>query len=230
MVIQASSRVKLLPQVVEPDSSLGASAFGNIPASIRWNDQFRFLVNTPLVPSSDQRRVEILSADDLARTVRRLASQVLEGVVDSRQLLLLGIPTRGVALARVLAQQLQELCGHPIQQGSLDPTFHRDDLERVGTRLVEATHLPSDIEGRQLVLVDDVIFTGRTVRAALEALHTWGRPDLVRLLVMVDRGHRELPIQPDFCGRLVPTSRQESIQLCLRQTDGEDGVFLIRAG
>ncbi len=230
MVIQASSRVKLLPQVVEPDASLGASAFGNIPASIRWNDQFRFLVNTPLVPSSDQRRVEILSADDLARTVRRLASQVLEGVVDSRQLLLLGIPTRGVALARVLAQQLQELCGHPIQQGSLDPTFHRDDLERVGTRLVEATHLPSDIEGRQLVLVDDVIFTGRTVRAALEALHTWGRPDLVRLLVMVDRGHRELPIQPDFCGRLVPTSRQESIQLCLRQTDGEDGVFLIRAG
>ncbi|MCP9819130.1 bifunctional pyr operon transcriptional regulator/uracil phosphoribosyltransferase PyrR [Synechococcus sp. Cruz-9H2] len=187
-------------------------------------------MNTPLVPSSDQRRVEILSADDLARTVRRLASQVLEGVVDSRQLLLLGIPTRGVALARVLAQQLQELCGHPIDQGSLDPTFHRDDLERVGTRLVEATHLPSDIESRQLVLVDDVIFTGRTVRAALEALHTWGRPDLVRLLVMVDRGHRELPIQPDFCGRLVPTSRQESIQLCLRQTDGEDGVFLIRAG
>lgn len=230
MVIQASSRLKLLPQVVEPDSGPGASAFGNIPAFIRWNDQLRFLVNTPLVPSSDQRRVEILSADDLARTVRRLASQVLEGVVDSRQLLLLGIPTRGVALARVLAQQLQELCGHPIDQGSLDPTFHRDDLERVGTRLVEATHLPSDIESRQLVLVDDVIFTGRTVRAALEALHTWGRPDLVRLLVMVDRGHRELPIQPDFCGRLVPTSRQESIQLCLRQTDGEDGVFLIRAG
>lgn len=230
MVIQASSKVKLLLKVLEPDSGMGASAFGNIPASIRWNVQLRFLVNTPLVPSSDQRRVEILSADDLARTVRRLASQVLEGVVDSRQLLLLGIPTRGVALARVLAQQLQELCGHPIHQGSLDPTFHRDDLERVGTRLVEATHLPSDIEGRQLVLVDDVIFTGRTVRAALEALHTWGRPDLVRLLVMVDRGHRELPIQPDFCGRLVPTSRQESIQLCLRQTDGEDGVFLIRAG
>lgn len=209
---------------------MGSSAFGNILASIRWTDQLQFLVNTSTAPSPDQRRLEILSADDLARTVRRLASQVLEGVIDSRQLLLLGIPTRGVALARVLAEQLQELCGHPIDQGSLDPTFHRDDLERVGTRLVEATQLPSDIEGRQLVLVDDVIFTGRTVRAALEALHTWGRPDLVRLLVMVDRGHRELPIQPDFCGRLVPTNRQESIQLCLRQTDGEDGVFLIRAG
>ncbi len=229
MVVQASSLINLLLKVVEPGRSLGPSAFGDIPSSIRWNHQLPFLVNTSTAPSPDQRRVEILSADDLARTVRRLASQVLEGVVDSRQLLLLGIPTRGVALARVLAQQLEELCGHPIDQGSLDPTFHRDDLERVGTRLVEATHLPSDIEGRQLVLVDDVIFTGRTVRAALDALHTWGRPDLVRLLVMVDRGHRELPIQPDFCGRLVPTSRHESIQLCLRQTDGEDGVFLIRA-
>lgn len=186
-------------------------------------------MNIPTGPTSDPRRVEILSSDDLSRTVRRLASQVLEGVVDSRQLLLLGIPTRGTALARVLAQQLEELCGHPIDQGSLDPTFHRDDLERVGTRLAEATQLPSEIEGRHLVLVDDVIFTGRTVRAALEALHTWGRPDLVRLLVMVDRGHRELPVQPDFCGRQVPTSRQESIQLCLRQTDGEDGVFLIRS-
>jgi pyrimidine operon attenuation protein/uracil phosphoribosyltransferase len=186
-------------------------------------------VSTPITPLSERRRVEILSSEDLARTVRRLASQVLESAPDSHQLLLLGIPTRGVALARVLAEQLQVLCGHPIDQGSLDPTFHRDDLERVGTRLVEATHLPADIEGRRVVLVDDVIFTGRTVRAALEALQTWGRPETVRLLVMADRGHRELPIQPDFCGRLVPTSRQESIQLCLNETDGEDGVFLLRA-
>ncbi len=186
-------------------------------------------MDSPIVPFSDSRRVEILSAADLTRTVRRLASQVLESVVDTRQLLLLGIPTRGVALARVLAQELQASCGHPIDQGSLDPTFHRDDLERVGTRLVEATHLPAAIEGRQLVLVDDVIFTGRTVRAALEALHTWGRPAMVRLLVMVDRGHRELPIQPDFCGRVVPTSRTESIQLCLQEIDGEEGVYLLRS-
>jgi pyrimidine operon attenuation protein/uracil phosphoribosyltransferase len=172
--------------------------------------------------------VEILSAADLARTLNRLASQVLESVGDSRQLLLLGIPTRGVALARVLARQIAEQCGHPIDQGSLDPTFHRDDLERVGTRLVEATRLPAEIEGRQLVLVDDVIFTGRTVRAALEALHPWGRPAAVRLLAMVDRGHRELPIQPDFCGRVVPTSRQESIQLCLSEIDGEEGVYLLK--
>ncbi|MCP9771299.1 bifunctional pyr operon transcriptional regulator/uracil phosphoribosyltransferase PyrR [Synechococcus sp. Tobar12-5m-g] len=173
-------------------------------------------------------RVEILSAQDLARTLHRLASQVLESVTDSRQLLLLGIPTRGVALARVLAQQLEADSGHPIDQGSLDPTFHRDDLERVGTRLVEATRLPVGIEGRQVVLVDDVIFTGRTVRAAMEALLTWGRPEAVRLLVMVDRGHRELPIQPDFCGRVVPTSRKESVQLCLAEVDGVEGVYLLK--
>ena len=173
-------------------------------------------------------RLEILSAADLRRTLKRLASQVLERVADSRDLLLLGIPTRGVALAQVLAGELEQVCGHRIDQGSLDPTFHRDDLGRVGTRLVEATSLPAAIDGRQVVLVDDVIFTGRTVRAALEALQAWGRPERVLLLVMVDRGHRELPIQPDFCGRVVPTSRQETIALCLEAIDGEEGVFLLK--
>lgn len=173
-------------------------------------------------------RMEILSADELGRTLNRLASQVLESVADSHQVVLLGIPTRGVALAEVLAQRLEALCGHPIACGSLDPTFHRDDLDRIGTRLATPTQLPADLEGRDVVLVDDVIFTGRTVRAALEALQAWGRPRRVRLLVMVDRGHRELPIQPDFCGRVVPTSRQELIALCLQSIDQEEGVFLIK--
>jgi pyrimidine operon attenuation protein/uracil phosphoribosyltransferase len=173
-------------------------------------------------------RMEILSADELGRTLNRLASQVLESLADSQQLVLVGIPTRGVALAAVLAQRLEALCGHPIACGSLDPTFHRDDLSRIGTRLATPTQLPADLEGRDLVLVDDVIFTGRTVRAALEALQAWGRPRRVRLLVMVDRGHRELPIQPDFCGRVVPTSRQEVIALCLETIDQEEGVFLIK--
>lgn len=173
-------------------------------------------------------RLELLSAQDLGRTLDRLASQVLEAVADSRDLVLLGIPTRGVALARVLAGRLGAICGHPIAHGSLDPTFHRDDLERVGTRLVEATQLPVPVDGRHVVLVDDVIFTGRTVRAALEALQGWGRPRRVGLLVMVDRGHRELPIQPDFCGRVVPTARHETIQLCLQAIDGEEGVYLLR--
>jgi pyrimidine operon attenuation protein/uracil phosphoribosyltransferase len=173
-------------------------------------------------------RVEILSAGELGRTLNRLASQMLESVADSRQLILLGIPTRGVALARVLANRLEELCGHPLDCGSLDPTFHRDDLERIGTRLTTPTELPASLDGREVVLVDDVIFTGRTVRAALEALQAWGRPRRVRLLAMVDRGHRELPIQPDFCGRVVPTSRQEVIALCLQSIDGEEGVFLLK--
>lgn len=172
--------------------------------------------------------MEILSADELGRTLNRLASQVLESVADSHQVVLLGIPTRGVALAEVLAQRLEALCGHPIDCGSLDPTFHRDDLDRIGTRLATPTQLPADLEGRDVVLVDDVIFTGRTVRAALEALQAWGRPRRVRLLVMVDRGHRELPIQPDFCGRVVPTSRQELIALCLQSIDQEEGVFLVK--
>ena len=153
---------------------------------------------------------------------------MLEGVADSRQLLLLGIPTRGAALARVLARELANEVGHPVDQGVLDPTFHRDDLERVGTRLAEPTALPVPVDGRTVVLVDDVVFTGRTVRAALEALHTWGRPASVKLLAMVDRGHRELPIQPDFVGRVVPTNRQEFIHLMLDEVDGREGVVLLR--
>ncbi|MEB3330882.1 MAG: bifunctional pyr operon transcriptional regulator/uracil phosphoribosyltransferase PyrR [Synechococcaceae cyanobacterium] len=179
-------------------------------------------------PARRADRLEILSAEELSRTIHRLASQVLESVADSRQLILLGIPTRGVALAQVLAERLQTLCGHAVACGSLDPTFHRDDLERVGTRLAAPTALPDSLDGREVVLVDDVIFTGRTVRAALEALQAWGRPRRVRLLAMVDRGHRELPIQPDFCGRVVPTRRQELIALCLQSIDGEEGVFLLK--
>ena len=176
----------------------------------------------------DADRIAILSARELSRTLSRLASQVLESVDDSQSLMLLGIPTRGVQLSQVLARELERLSGHPIAQGSIDPTFHRDDLERIGTRMPQVTTLPNSIEQRQVVLVDDVIFTGRTVRAALEALQSWGRPQRVMLLAMVDRGHRELPIQPDFCGRVVPTRRNETIELRLRDVDDEEGVFLRR--
>ncbi len=181
-----------------------------------------------MVDSEGSERVELLSAQDLNRTLQRLSTQVLESVDRSEDLLLLGIPTRGVQLARVMARQLEALTGHPLAQGSLDPTFHRDDLNRVGTRMVQATDLPISVEGRDVLLVDDVIFTGRTIRAALEALQAWGRPRRVMLLVMVDRGHRELPIQPDFCGRHVPTRRSETIELRLQDLDGEEGVYLRR--
>ena len=177
---------------------------------------------------ADPDRIEILSERELGLTLARLASQVLESSEDSRRLMLLGIPTRGVQLSRVLARELERLTGHAISQGSIDPTFHRDDLERIGTRLPQLTTLPTSIEDRQVILVDDVIFTGRTVRAALEAMQSWGRPQRVMLLAMVDRGHRELPIQPDFCGRVVPTRRSETIELRLQDVDGEEGVFLSR--
>ncbi len=176
----------------------------------------------------ENERIEILSRADLGKTFARLASQVLERVIDPEKLVLIGIPTRGVHLSQVLAKKIESISGHSVDHGILDPTFYRDDLTRVGTRMVEPTSLPSSIEGREVVLVDDVIFTGRTIRAALEALQAWGRPKRVSLLVMVDRGHRELPIQPDFCGREVPTRRTESIELKLKNIDGEEGVFLIK--
>ena len=170
--------------------------------------------------------IEILSKKELERTIKRLASQILEKVPDTNSLLLVGIPTRGVHLSKLLAIYLEELSGQPVENGSLDPTFHRDDLSRVGTRVAQVTDLPSTVDDREVVLIDDVIFTGRTIKAALEALHSWGRAKRVMLVAMVDRGHREVPIQPDFCGRIVPTSKDESIDLRLNAIDGEEGIFL----
>ncbi len=174
-----------------------------------------------------EKKIEILSEKELARTLKRLASQVLESVPDSSSLLLLGIPTRGVHLSRVLARYLEEIGGKSIENGTLDPTFHRDDLLRGDTRIGQPTDLYSSVDDREVVLIDDVIFTGRTIRAALEALQAWGRAKRVMLLTMIDRGHREVPIQPDFCGRKVPTNREELIELRLMEVDGEEGVFLL---
>ena len=175
-----------------------------------------------------QKELEILSKKELNRTVKRLASQILEKVNDTSSLLLVGIPTRGVHLSKLLAIYLEELSGQKVESGCLDPTFHRDDLSRVGTKIAPATELPSTVDDREVVLIDDVIYTGRTIKAALEALHLWGRPRRIMLVVMVDRGHREVPIQPDFCGRIVPTSKDESIDLRLSEVDGEEGIFLCK--
>ena len=177
---------------------------------------------------SIKKELEILSKNELNRTIKRLASQILETVPDTSSLLLVGIPTRGVYLSKLLAIYLEELSGQPVENGCLDPTFHRDDLASVGTRIAQATDLPSSVDAREVVLIDDVIYTGRTIKAALEALHSWGRAKRVTLLAMVDRGHREVPIQPDFCGRVVPTSKDETIDLRLREVDGEEGIFLCK--
>ena len=129
-------------------------------------------------------------------------------------------------MAKVLEEELFSKTGLKIRKGIIDPTFYRDDQNRVGTRLIKATDIPIPIEKQEILLIDDVIYTGRTIRAAIDALYSWGRPQRVMLLVMVDRGHRELPIQPDFCGKKVQTTKKESISVRLNIVDNEEGVFL----
>ena len=167
-----------------------------------------------MTDQSVPQRIEILSKEELARTLTRLSSQILESISHSKDLLLLGIPTRGIQLAEVLARELMEKTGHKIEQGIIDPTFYRDDLVRLGTKMASPTSLPSSLDGRQVLLIDDVIFTGRTVRAAIESLQAWGRPQKVMLLVMVDRsGHRELPIQPDYKGIQVDVYKNQKVSI-----------------
>ena len=172
------------------------------------------------------KKVIILSGVELRKTISRLTSEIIEKVKNLDNLLLVGIPTRGVDLAEILEKELSSKSFVKIRRGIIDPTFYRDDQSRVGTRLIKATDIPTPIEKQEILLVDDVIYTGRTIRAAIDALHSWGRPQKVMLLVMVDRGHRELPIQPDFCGKKVQTSKNERISLRLNNIDSEEGVFL----
>ena len=176
--------------------------------------------------SNQDKRITILTEDELKKTFSRLTYEIIEKISNLDNLILVGIPTRGVNLAEVLRQEMYNKTGVNVKKGVIDPTFYRDDQNRVGTRLIEATDIPTSIEKKEIVLIDDVIYTGRTIRAAMDALLSWGRPKRVMLLVMIDRGHRELPIQPDFCGRKVPTSKKETIKLCLKQVDGEQGIFL----
>ncbi len=172
------------------------------------------------------KKIVILNEKQLRNTISRLTSEIIEKVKNLDNLLLVGIPTRGIYLSEVLEKELFCKTGLEIKKGIIDPTFYRDDQNRVGTRLIKATEIPTPIEKQEILLIDDVIYTGRTVRAAMDALYSWGRPSRVMLLVMVDRGHRELPIQPDFCGKKVPTSKNESISLRLNNIDNEEGVFL----
>ena len=176
--------------------------------------------------SNKTKRKVILTEVELKKTLSRLTSEIVEKVKDLDNLLLIGIPTRGIDLAEVLQKKLSSITGTKIKKGIIDPTFYRDDQNRVGTRLIKVTDIPTPIEKQEILLVDDVIYTGRTIRAAIDALYSWGRPRRVMLLVMIDRGHRELPIQPDFCGKRVPTSKNESISLRLNNVDNEEGVFL----
>ena len=172
--------------------------------------------------------IEILSAEEMRRTLNRLASEVVERGGDLSRLVLLGIHTRGVPLAHLLAQQIQRLEGVELPVGAIDITLYRDDLDKISTRTPARTEILFDISDRTVVLVDDVIFSGRTIRAALNAVIDYGRPSAIRLAVLIDRGHRELPVHPDYVGKILPTAKDEAVKVFLQAVDGRDGVELIK--
>ncbi|RKR91681.1 pyrimidine operon attenuation protein/uracil phosphoribosyltransferase [Micromonospora pisi] len=169
----------------------------------------------------------ILTSADLHRVVDRIAHQILEKTQGAADTVLLGIPTRGVPLARRLAARISTFEGIDVPVGVLDITLYRDDLRRHATRAIGPTDVPpGGIDGKRVILVDDVLFSGRSVRAALDALSDLGRPSSVQLAVLVDRGHRELPIRADYVGKNIPTALAESVKVTLAEVDGADEVKL----
>jgi pyrimidine operon attenuation protein / uracil phosphoribosyltransferase len=169
----------------------------------------------------------LLDAADVKRALRRMAHEMLERPAESERLVLMGIRTRGVPLARRLAADLAAIEGLEVPVGTLDVTLYRDDYAQTGPRALGETHLPTDLDGTVVILVDDVLFTGRTIRAAMDAVMDYGRPQAIRLAVLVDRGHRELPIRPDYVGKNLPTARGDDVRVHLEESDGADEVLLV---
>ena len=171
----------------------------------------------------------VMDADRMDRTITRIAHEIVERNRTLDELALVGIRSRGEHLARRLARQLQRISGRTLPTGALDITLYRDDLMRqpVGPQpVVRSTEIPFSVDDRIILLVDDVLYTGRTVRAALDALIDLGRPQAIQLVVLVDRGHRELPIKADYVGKNLPTSHRESVQVRLEEVDGDDEVVI----
>ena len=172
---------------------------------------------------------DILSKDGISRSLRRISHEILERNASSLDnLALVGVLSRGAPLARRIAENIEHFEGLKVPVGALDITLHRDDRKTRGEEpRVRGSHIPFDVAGKTVVLVDDVLYTGRTARAAMDALLELGRPAAIRLAVLVDRGHRELPIRADHVGKNVPTSREETVRVSLAETDGEDGVIRV---
>jgi pyrimidine operon attenuation protein/uracil phosphoribosyltransferase len=172
----------------------------------------------------------IMSDEEIRRAVIRISHEIVEKHAGTDDLALVGIQRRGVPIARRLADQIREHEQATLQVGALDITFYRDDLSMLAQQpVVKGTDLPFDVTGMTVVLVDDVLYTGRTIRAAMDALMEYGRPQAIRLAVLVDRGHRELPIRADHVGKNVPTSREEIVRVRIAEIDGEDAVDIERA-
>jgi len=177
--------------------------------------------------------IELLGSDDVARTVARIAHQIIEKTAldspDAGTVMLLGIPSGGVPLAERLAAKIEEFSGVSVPVGALDITLYRDDLRNKPHRALRPTRIPEGgIDGTTVVLVDDVLYSGRTIRAALDALRDIGRPENIQLAVLVDRGHRQLPIRADYVGKNLPTSSSEDVEVLLEAIDGRDAVILTR--
>lgn len=181
---------------------------------------------------NERSTVELLNAQDVGRTVARIAHQIIEKTAlddeTSPQVVLLGIPSGGVPLAQRIAEAVEEFSGVAIPVGSLDVTLYRDDLRNRPHRALRPTNIPVDIDGAVVILVDDVLYSGRTIRAALDSLRDIGRPAAIQLAVLVDRGHRELPIRADYVGKNIPTSKDEDVTVSLKPLDNEDRVTLAR--
>ncbi|MBA3523554.1 MAG: bifunctional pyr operon transcriptional regulator/uracil phosphoribosyltransferase PyrR [Geodermatophilaceae bacterium] len=181
-------------------------------------------------PDGRTRRRRILDSGDLSRTVDRIAHQILEKTAGAQDTVLVGIPTRGAHLARRLAARMHAFEDLVVPVGILDTTLYRDDLRMRGVRaLEETTEPPGGVDGKLVVLVDDVLYSGRTVRAALDALRELGRPRAVQLAVLVDRGHRELPVRADYVGKNIPTAQAEQVRVQLVEVDGVDAVVIQEA-
>ncbi len=185
-------------------------------------------LDTDTSPDSGWRRV--FDAPDISRALTRIAHEILERNKGAAGVVLLGIPTRGVPLAARIAKVMSDVENEPVQHGALDITMYRDDLRMKPARALEHTAIPGDtIDDAVVVLVDDVLFSGRTIRAALDALNDLGRPRAVLLAVLVDRGHRELPIRADFVGKNLPTNLSETVQVSLQEYDDRDAVMISSA-
>ena len=176
-------------------------------------------------------KARVINAEDLSRTITRLAHEIVERNHGAEDIRVVGLRTRGEFLARRIASAISELAKRKIEAGVLDVTFYRDDFRMVMKQpTVRVTDISFEIDGRHVILVDDVLYTGRTVRAALDALMDFGRPASIQLAVLVDRGHRELPIKADYVGKNVPTSIGEEIRVHLKEVDEEDAVLLVEVG
>lgn len=171
-------------------------------------------------------RVRVMEGSDVRRAVQRISHEIVERNKGAEDVVIVGIRTRGVPLSLRVADAISRIEGVEVPVGRLDITLYRDDLHTMSQPVVRETHLPGDIEGKNVVIIDDVLYTGRSVRAALDAIIDFGRPATIQLAVLVDRGHRELPIRADYVGKNVPTSTSEKVRVAVEEVDGEDGVYI----